>query len=130
MSPSVFSTVPDKDYLKLFKGDEPDYDKVVKFTHFKKDEISKATGISVSSIRYDKNIPQELRDRFIEWGNLLNLVAGFFNPDVHKTALWFTVQNPLLGNMSPRDMIRIGRYKRLMAFVVNAIEENRPPAKK
>ena len=107
MSPSVFSTVPDKDYLKLFKGDEPNYQNVNKFTHFKKEEISKATGISVSTIRYDKNIPPELRERFIEWGNLLNLVAGFFNGDPQKTTLWFTVKNPLLGNMSPRDMIRI-----------------------
>jgi|SRR5579871_4339694 len=130
MSPSVFSTVPEKDFLKLFNGNEPNYQNVNKFTRFKKEEISKATGISVNSIRYDKNIPPELRDRFIEWGNLLNLVAGFFKGDVHKTALWFTVQNPLLGNMSPRDMIRFGRYKRLMSFVVNALEENRPPVDK
>jgi hypothetical protein len=130
MAPSIFSTVPEKDYLKLFDGDEPNYQNLKKFTHFKNEEISKATGISPSTIRFDKNIPPELRDRCIEWGTLLNLVAGFFNGDAHKTALWFTVQNPLLGNMSPRDMIRFGRYKRLMAFVVNAIEENNPPTDK
>lgn len=126
MSPSVFSTVPEKDYLDLFKDSEPNYQNVVKFTRFKKEEISKATGVSLSSIRYDKNIPQELRERFIEWGNLLNLVAGYFRGDVPKTALWFTVKNPLLGNFSPRDMIRFGRYKRLIAFVLNSLEENRP----
>lgn len=130
MSPSVFSTVPDKDYLGLFKGNEPIYQKVVKFTHFKKEEISKATGVSLNLIRYDERLPQELRERFIEWANLLNLVAGYFQGDAQKTALWFTVANPLLGNMSPRDMIRFGRYKRLIAFVWNSLEENRPPAGK
>lgn len=130
MSQSIFSTVPEKDYLKLFNGDEPIYQNVNDFTHFKKEEISKATGIAANSIRYDERIPQELRERFIEWGNLLNLVAGYFQGDSQKTALWFTVKNPLLGNLSPRDMIRFGRYKRLMSFVVSAIEENRPPADK
>ncbi len=125
MSPSIFSTVPDKDYLHLFKGEEPDYQNVVRFMHFKKDEISKATGVSLNLIRYDERIPQELRQRFIEWANLLNLVAQFFHGDPKKTALWFTVSNPLLGNLSPKDMLRFGRYKRLMTFVLNSLEENR-----
>jgi hypothetical protein len=28
----------------------------------------------------------------------------------------------MLGNVSPRDMIRIGRYKRLLNFVIEARE--------
>ena len=125
MSPSVFSTAPEKDYLGLFNGSEPNYKSIVKFTHFKKEEISRATGFSLNMVRYDDKIPQELRDRFMEWASLLNLVAGFFRGDAQKTAIWFTVPNPLLGNFSPRDMIRFGRYKRLMAFVLNSLEENR-----
>ncbi len=125
MSPSAFSTVQEKDYLDLFKGTEPNYKNVVNFTHFKKEEISRATGVPTHSIRYDDKMPPGLKDRFVEWANLLNLVAGFFKGDAQKTALWFTIQNPLLGNFSPRDMIRFGRYKKLMAFVLNSLEENR-----
>lgn len=128
MTPSVFSTVQDKDYLGFFEKTEPKYQDVIKFAHFKKEDISRATGITLASIRYDEKIPPELRIRIIEWANLLNLVAGFFKGDPQKTYLWFTIPNPSLGNISPRDMIRIGRYKKLMSFVQNALDENNPPA--
>jgi hypothetical protein len=45
--------------------------------------------------------------------------------DVRKTVLWLTLPNPMLGNVSPRDMIRFGRYKRLSKFIANALSENR-----
>ena len=128
MAPSVFATVPDKDYLGFFEKTEPKYHDVIKFARFKKEDISRATGINLASIRYDEKIPPELRDRIIEWANLLNLVAGFFKGDPQKTFLWFTISNPSLGNISPRDMIRVGRYKKLMSFVQNALNENNPPA--
>ena len=50
--------------------------------------------------------------------------CGFFEGDVAKTALWFRLPNPLLGDVSPRDMIRYGRYARLQEFVVEALAEN------
>jgi hypothetical protein len=46
----------------------------------------------------------------------------FFNDDV-KTKLWFQTPNPMLGNVSPRDMIRLGRYNKLLRFVAQAMEE-------
>jgi len=52
-----------------------------------------------------------------------NLVAEFFDGDPVKTALWFRTPNPMLGDMSPRDMIRYGRYKRLQKFILEAREE-------
>jgi hypothetical protein len=51
-------------------------------------------------------------------------VAGYFEGDIEKTALWFRTPNPMLGNISPRDMIRFGRYKRLLKFVTEAREAN------
>jgi len=30
-------------------------------------------------------------------------------------------QNPLLGDVSPRDMIRLGRHDRLRRFIINAM---------
>ncbi len=121
LSSEIFSTVPKKDYLSF--GGHPN--RIAEFLEFKKEDIAKATGVPLSSVRYDEKMPAELRERFREWATLFNLVAEHFNGDVEKTALWFTTLNPLLGNVTPRDMIRFGRYKKLFKFVVNAMAENR-----
>lgn len=121
----IFSTVSEKDYLSVFEGEKPDYNRIVKFLNFKKEDISMATEVSLSSVRYDNKMPKEVRERFREWANLLNLVAEHFKGDSRKTTLWFTTTNPLLGNVTPRDMIRFGRYKKLFRFIFNALVENK-----
>ncbi|OGX35830.1 MAG: hypothetical protein A3C36_06470 [Omnitrophica WOR_2 bacterium RIFCSPHIGHO2_02_FULL_52_10] len=121
----IFSTVADRDYLSFFDKDVPKYNRVIEFLDFKKEDISAATEVPLSSVRYDKKIPKELHDRIKEWANLLNLVAEYFKGDAAKTAIWFTAPNPLLGNVSPRDMIRLGRYKKLYQFIFNALAENK-----
>lgn len=127
-SPDVFSTVPREDYLSLFQGNQPKYADVVNTLKFKKVDVSKATGVPQSSVRYDAKMPIVLQDRIREWATLLNLVAEHYSGDAQKTILWFTIPNPMLGNVPPRDMIRFGRYKRLFKFVVNALSENRRQA--
>lgn len=121
LTADIFSTVPKEDYLS-FK-DEPN--RIVDFLEFKKEDIAKATGVPLNSVRYDEKMPSELRERFREWATLFNLVAEHFKGDGKKTTLWFTTLNPLLGNVTPRDMIRFGRYKKLFKFVVNAMAENK-----
>ena len=121
----IFSTVPQKDYLSFFDNDKPICNRIVDFLKFKKEDIAKATEVPLSSVRYDDKIPKELQERFKEWAILVNLVAEHFKGDVHKTALWFTASNPLLGNMAPRDMIRVGRYKKLFKFIFNVLSENK-----
>lgn len=59
-----------------------------------------------------------------ELTGLCEQVVGFFEGDVAKTALWFRLRNPLLGDISPRDMIRYGRYAKLQQFVVEALADN------
>lgn len=50
-------------------------------------------------------------------------VAGFFmNAD--KTDLWMSTANPLLGGVSPMQMIRWGCGARLLKFVENQLKEN------
>ena len=121
----LFNTVPERDYLSFFpKGaSEPNAESVVGLLELKKDDVSKATGVKVGSIRYDERIPPELSKRIREWAILLNLVAGHFQGDVQKTTLWFKMPNPLLGNMSPRDMIRYGRFQKLLRFVLEALSD-------
>ena len=68
-------------------------------------------------------MPGELKERIIEWANAINLVGSYFK-DIKKTMLWFQVPNPLLGNYSPRDLIRLGRFKKLIKFIQSALDEN------
>jgi hypothetical protein len=57
-----------------------------------------------------------------EIANIANLVAEFFVGDEQKVALWFEVANPMLGNISPSNLIRICKQGRLLTFVVSARE--------
>jgi hypothetical protein len=123
MSSSLFS-VP-QDHLSLFKRKKPDYPNVVDFLHLKKEEVARATGIALSSVRYDEKIPKDLAEVLFQWAVLFNRVAEYYQGDVYKTNLWFNIQNPMLGNISPKDMIRLGRYKKLYNFVTQSIEENK-----
>lgn len=122
----LFETIPKKDYLGLFPQGNTDFQKVVNLLEFKKKDVARASNISIQSIRYDRpKMPKELEDRLIEWAIALNLVAQFFR-DEHKTLLWFKTPNPLLGDMTPRDMIRVGRFKKLHRFIQNALSADEP----
>jgi hypothetical protein len=69
-------------------------------------------------------IPREVRERLEEIANICNLVAGHFGGDARKTALWFRTKNAMLGDISPRDMLRYGRYERRRRFVIGAIGDD------
>ncbi|HKT89888.1 MAG TPA: hypothetical protein VJQ59_15705 [Candidatus Sulfotelmatobacter sp.] len=124
---ALFDTVPKQDYLSLFHEGKTDYSKVVQLLAFSKNDVARASNVSLQSIRYDvPRMPKELEDRIREWAVALNLVAQFFQ-DQQKTILWFSTPNPLLGDMTPRDMIKIGRFRKLCRFIQTAIAENQPP---
>jgi hypothetical protein len=80
--------------------------------------------VAPSSVRFDRKIPKEVLARLTEIATVCELVAQYFDGDVSKTALWFSTANPLLGNVSPRDMIRFGRYEKLRGFIMEALDEN------
>jgi hypothetical protein len=123
-SSGLFETIPRQDYLGLFSEQGTDYQKIVGLLDFQKRDVARASNISVHSVRYDPpKMPKELEERLDEWATALNLVAQFFR-DEHKTVLWFKTANPLLGDMTPRDMIRVGRFRKLLRFIQNALSEN------
>ena len=124
---ALYSTVARKDYLGLMDQGETRCEKVVKLLGFGNREVAQATGLPLSSIRLDAKVPHEVAERIKEWGVVLNLVAQFFEGDVEKTTLWFTMPNPLLGDVPPRDMLRVGRFRRLYRFILEAQAENSPP---
>jgi hypothetical protein len=120
----LFETVPKEDYLSLFPSGGTDYEKVVDLLDFRKKDVARATNVALHSVRYDPpKMPKELQNRIQEWAVALNLVAQFFR-DEQKTVLWFKTPNPLLGDIAPRDMIKIGRFKKLRQFILQALSEN------
>jgi hypothetical protein len=123
-SAMLFRTVPKNDYLQFWPDQAFDAQRVVRFLELSKADVAKVADVAPSSVRFDHKIPKDVRDRIIEIANVCSLVAQFFQGDAAKTALWFKTKNPLLGNISPRDMIRYGRYEKLRRFVMEALDEN------
>jgi hypothetical protein len=123
MHQDLFRNVP-SDELHLFSSTgEPKAERVVELLKYKKQDVAKATNVPLGSIRYDAKMPAELRERLTEWAIAINLVAAFFR-NQQRTLLWFQTTNPLLGGLSPRDMIRLGRFKKLFTFINTALAEN------
>jgi hypothetical protein len=120
----LFRTVPERDYLQFWPNSKFDPQRVTRFLELSKADVAKVADVAPSSVRFDVKIPRDVLDRIIEIANVCGLVAQFFQGDAVKTALWFKTKNPLLGNISPRDMIRYGRYEKLRRFVMEALEEN------
>jgi hypothetical protein len=121
--PHLTATVAKHDYLGFAptkKGDLPNYKVVPELLQFDKKQISQLGRVAQSSVRYDANIPRDLAERLEQTANIANRVAALFDGDIAKAALWFRTLNPMLGNITPRDMLRLGRFKRLAKFVAEA----------
>lgn len=54
---------------------------------------------------------------------VIDMVEKFFGGDVAKTILWFNTKNPMLGGLSPNDMIRLGKYENLRKFITSSMEQ-------
>ena len=116
----LFDTVPE-DLLKFGHGDSFDAKKAADFLSLKKADVGRIADVAQSSVRWDANIPESVRVRMEEIASIINLVAKQFAGDQEKTVAWFRARNPLLGDVSPRDMIRLGRYERLRRFIIQAM---------
>ncbi|SEL95013.1 hypothetical protein SAMN05428989_2961 [Pseudoxanthomonas sp. GM95] len=121
MKPSPFSTVPEMDALEFGYGPSFNARKVAEWMELDKKEVSRISAVAPASVRYDDHIPRAVRDRLEEIGSIANLVAQVFNGDVGKTALWFRASNPMLGDVSPRDMVRLGRHEKLRKSIRSAM---------
>ncbi len=121
-SRSLTGHIAKGDLLGLYRDGQPDYKRIAELVQLSKADLSKLAGVAKSSVRFDEDIPVPVAERLRELANIANLVAEYFHGDANKVALWFELQNPMLGNISPRNMIRGGRYKRLLNFVLDARE--------
>lgn len=119
-SNDFLNSVPQHDYLGLLHGNTAR--KVVDFLELDRYQVAKAMGLKEKSqVRFDDQIRKDLKERLEEIAIICELMAEYFNGNAEKTALWFRVKNPALGGISPRDMIRYGRYKKLELFIRNAL---------
>jgi hypothetical protein len=118
----LFGNVARQDHLHFAQNGQLDYRKVASFLDLTKHDLSRIADVGQSSVRFDDKIPADLAQRLNEIANIANLVAEVFDGNAEKTALWFRTPNFLLGELPPRDMIRMGRYKRLLKFVQEARE--------
>lgn len=101
-----------------------DRKKVVNFFDFSKGDMSKISGVSKESVRWDDKAPKIVTDYIYQMAIIASLVGEFFDGNKVKTATWLKMPNPMLGGISPRDMIRLGRSDKLMNFIMKAKEEN------
>lgn len=57
------------------------------------------------------------------------LIAGSLGWDHVKVRRWMLMPNPLLGGVTPDEMIAMGLGEKLIKTVKSLLEENRAPAK-
>lgn len=57
---------------------------------------------------------------------VVELLMQHFEGDEAKVAIWLDTKNPLLGGVKPLDMIAVGRGHKLVAFILDCIEGNKP----
>jgi hypothetical protein len=115
----AFDTVPSTNHLGLL-GKQVDLKRTADFLALSKQDVATAARVSKQSVRYDDKAPADVRERLMQIATVCELVAQHFGGDAARTALWFTVPNPLLGNVAPRDMIRLGRYQKVFRLVQEA----------
>jgi Protein of unknown function (DUF2384) len=112
--------IPEKDLLGFGLGSAFQPKLVSDWLELSKIDVARATAASSKSVRYGADAPTVMRDQLEEIALTCNRVAQAFRGDTEKTAVWFKSRNPMLGNVSPRDMIRLGRFDRLRKFVISA----------
>lgn len=111
------------DPLNFWQGQELDLKKVREFAALSNKDLSQMSG--VSTVRLDKKAPAEIVEHMQNIANICNLVFEYYQDSV-KTKLWLQTPNPMLGNTTPKDMLRVGRYKKLLTFVTDALKEGSP----
>jgi hypothetical protein len=54
----------------------------------------------------------------------LEFVSRFFNWEIEKIIWWWSTKNPHLGEVSPLELVKMGKAQKVYSFIVGAIESN------
>lgn len=60
----------------------------------------------------------------ITYEKAFNEILEYFNYDKDKTIKWYMTKNPLLGNISPFEMIKNGNGQKLMKWIRGQLQGN------
>jgi hypothetical protein len=88
------------------------------------EDLANEIAVRVSSIRWDDSMPPKLRQRLREYALISDHILNYFEGDKARTAHWFKIPNPLLGGLSPRQMVSLGNGIKLQEIIVNQIHGN------
>lgn len=113
------------DLMRFDQGREFVPKKLTELLDLSKEDVSRLSGVPLSALRYYESIPTPVCDRLADVADTINMVASLFAGDLNKTAAWLRAINPMLGDIAPRDMIRLGKYEQLHQFVTAAIGARR-----
>ena len=119
----LFANLPTGNLLGVIKENGVyDYQQAAKLVGINsKKAVAKAAGIPELSVRYDDRMSVNLKEFFNEIISVLSIVAKEMNNDKDKVRLWFSMPNPVLGGVSPSQMILIGKYKKLLKFIERSL---------
>ena len=120
-----FDNFPVADLLGFGAGEAFRPEQVRDFLRLESEDISRLANMSIAQVRLNTKVPVVLREKFAEIAVTCNVVAHIFGGDVDKTSLWFRVKNPSIGDVAPREMIRLCRFDRLRRHIANAVVDLR-----
>jgi hypothetical protein len=92
---TLTGNIAQEDYLGFWRpGEQPNYRAVMDFLQIDKEETARIARVAISSVRYDRKIPQELADRLEEIANIANRVAA--RPDAMERFenVWISTRLP------------------------------------
>ena len=119
---ALFNTVAPQDSLQFWSNHGLDFQKLRDFTGFDAGDIARIAGVPKTSVRFDHRMSVEIKEHMEAIANICNLIFQFFENEA-ETKLWLETPNPMFGYVAPREMVLAGRYKKLLKFVTDALED-------
>ena len=126
IQPHIFNTVPKNDVFGFYEEGRIKYKEIAKTLDLKRHDISRATRVSIDSVRYEENkIPGNMKEFMTNMIWLLHVTHEHLK-DKHKVIQWINSPNPVCGGLSPKDMICMGQYKKLVKIVASYTQGDIP----
>ena len=116
---ALFDSIPE-DRLQFGVGRSFDPKRVQSFLGLSKEEVASLAEVSPASVRFDKAMPDAVRQRMLELGLLMNRVAEVFEGDSDKAQVLFRIPNRELANRSPSELIQRGQWEKLRQLTLEA----------
>lgn len=107
-------------FPEFYKGGEVQPKIMMKFLGITRKDVCEMTGTHSATLRFDDRMQDSVRTAFIELANMIEFVANVFEGDRNKARIWFIITNLNLGDLSPVDMIKLGKANKLAQFIYSA----------